>query len=420
MTDENKLFGRHSAAQAVLALNEQGKEYPEKLEKIIDEKSLKWVKDITSLLVHKDARRAFEAIVNRNLGPDGIRLELAIYALEVQKVWPRPKKLVELRNRLNSVSALLSEIKDEARPIMSAHSQSVENSWIPVYLNLYYAEVEVGLAATQLEKFVSYYTENNEPDGDYILEKAEEMLQDIFESQHRVPNGFQKVPERWENRLTRKEIGLVDTYLDGRLVICIYYSAGRDAEYVAVLTYGGDERILLENDIFLKKNTMKMDPGQGVSQKQLPVLVDIVDFVHGPKGSIPFVASIFVNEVGFDVVNNGTAKIFTEPRYFSVTKFVDNIGPLFVKGETDEFSLLGGSEWGGNLEPCMIHCSAQAMDRISEAQREFGRHWSRLNEGFVGPGCGIMLQPGGVVLRHNVGLDGFMKLQDVAVGPVNL
>lgn len=239
-----------------------------------------------------------------------------------------------------------------------------------------------------------------------------------FENVDRARGQFRELMERWDNRLTVEKLSLSEYYVNGSCALSAYYLGSSNLEYRAIMSAFCNEGVILAYDIVLNGEGQFFDVSldYGCGEQDFSVLVDVVEFVHHPKGNIPMLACVVVDSVGLDLVNDRVGYRWSGDRYRSAFDGRFKVDQSFPKREADElFFGLPGRHCVGS----MVKRSAQAVDCVTDDQRSLRGDWFRLKDQLAASG-GIVVGNGPVKVGRAIPGGECLKLVDVGIGPIDL
>ena len=249
----------------------------------------------------------------------------------------------------------------------------------------------------------------------YLLDA--EAQENLVRFQDEVRDGWARVLQRWEHRLTRKTISLPEDYLSNRVAVVLDFMVGKGRDrFCGMITAARDAELwavdgncfsggLVENDHFFHLRRVGEDD-------ELDVLVPVVTLADAEEKVIPSLVRLYrVNDeveqerMGF---------------YWSLLKHAYKSVPIVAYRELG-VAVGGVPEPPYYFVPHMVKGTTEVVEYVTNSKGDV--IWNRrgLNsEELKTAQCRIRLRDDYPIVRAEVGGNAGVKLADVLIGPFDL
>lgn len=226
----------------------------------------------------------------------------------------------------------------------------------------------------------------------------------LFDVLNGCQDGFRQLMQRWNNRLTFKDLVFPEKYLEERFSFVLYdEGAGNSMHYVQVSATPNAKRASFHgNRAKLERNIPQFRNSKCGNQEL--VLIEDIHGVQGPQNSIPSL-------VGFYYVDNDCDKIDASNLYWSPINGCYKFLPAFSEGKVNVVGKFPGYleyDLGGNE----VEGRSQVMQRIAQDEGDFLKGWR--GEFVLNGLCfGVYCKGSGIDALFN----GVIKFSNVLIGP---
>jgi hypothetical protein len=226
---------------------------------------------------------------------------------------------------------------------------------------------------------------------------------------------FRELTKRWENRFTFPSRSLIEQYQDGRFaLICDLEISPRK---IKTGKSGSACHDLIDN-VVLASVVLHSDVVNHVDVQhwqQEPVLIDIVEIVQCPQGTIPSVVRLYD-------IHDEVADCFGGLMYQSA---INGLYKFIPRRSKREFGVVvvAPKPSKNNLVDGVIQRGFEVVQSISDDKSEITRRRQKLcNLDFknIVSGLGVTLNTENVKAAYRESLDFAVKIDDVLFGPFDL
>jgi len=230
--------------------------------------------------------------------------------------------------------------------------------------------------------------------------------------------------QRWENGLALNNTSLIEKYLSGRFSVVLYcHSAAPEVNEVSNTARAYGRSDLAHTIVVFIDN---INPGDALGDKdgyQEPVFITTVEFVEGPKKTVPaFVRAYLINDEFADASSGHL--------YGSIPAlafgFSANQLSLGTKGSYKFLPIVSHRKSQARISPAenlvdgVIQSRPEIMDCISKEKHKLG--WQRIDRDYAEclASIPVILKAELAEIRFEERFPSGMKLVDVLIGPFTL